>query len=190
MSTAELTDKKTTLEAKQEDLKKSIELLTEEVKSHKAEIKETTKQMSEASDTREAENQDYQQDIADQRLTQAILRKATDRMKQVYALVQEPGAPHIETSGNATDPGNGPARFTEYEKNAGGAKVVALLEKIIKDAEIEAAEVEFAEQEAQHAYELFMKQSNESIAKLQEAIMNKSELGMAKTDHEETMADL
>ena len=27
---------------------------------------------------------------------------------------QQPGAPHTQTSATATDPGNGPARFTKY----------------------------------------------------------------------------
>merc|ERR1719359_1788180 len=98
------------LEAKIADLEKAIKTQTETIDSHKATIDETQKQMGRASDTREAENGDYQQIIVDQRLTQMILKKALDRMKQVYALLQrQPGAPHIETSATHTDPGNGPA---------------------------------------------------------------------------------
>merc|ERR1719453_2922642 len=55
-------------------------------------------------------------------------------MKQVYYLLQQPGAPHIQTSATKTDPGNGPARFTKYEKHAGGSKIVELLEKVIAES--------------------------------------------------------
>merc|ERR1719379_1591049 len=33
-------------------------------------------------------------------------------MKQVYAMGQQPGSPHIQTSATRTDPGNAPAQFT------------------------------------------------------------------------------
>merc|ERR1719181_1241149 len=104
-------------------------------------------------------------------MTQMILTKALDRMKQVYELLQKaPGAPHTQTSATKTDPGNGPARFTKYEKNAGGSKVVALIEEVINDSVTAENEAIAAEQDAQIAYENFMKDSNVSITKLTEAI--------------------
>merc|ERR1719174_1636516 len=105
-----------------EDLKASIKAMIEEIKAKQEAIEETEKQMRKLSDTREAENADFQQMVTDARITQAILRKAIERMEQVYLLQgsQKPGAPHIETSATATDPGNAPVRFTKYEKHAGG----------------------------------------------------------------------
>ena len=50
-------------------------------------------------------------------------------------LQQQPGAAHIATSGNHTNAGNGPARFTKYEQNAGGSRVVAMLEKVLAESE-------------------------------------------------------
>merc|ERR1719146_296077 len=144
----------------------------------------------------------------DQRLTQMILTKALDRMKQVYALMQAraiqqhqqlaPGAPHIQTSATDTDPGSGPARFTKYEKNAGGGKVVAMIEGVINDSKALEAEAIAAEQDAQTAYENFMKESNDSITKLSEAIANLSaakgkaeeDLSMAKSDLDSTNKEL
>merc|ERR1719482_1180741 len=138
--------------------------------------------MKRASEDREAANADYQQTVMDQRITQAILQKALDRMKQVYALLQkkaqlhhkQPGAPHIQTSATDTDPGSGPARFTKYEKNAGGGKVVAMIEGIINDSKKLEAEAIAAEQDGQTSYENMMKDSNDSITKLSEAIANLS----------------
>ena len=93
--------------------------------------------MKRASETREAENADFQTTVSDHRVMSIILTKALDRMKQVYALLQQrgmkPGAPHIQTSGTHTDPGNGPAKFKKMSKNAGGGRVVAMLEEILAD---------------------------------------------------------
>merc|ERR1719335_2177940 len=161
--------------------------------------------MKRSSEDREAANADFQQTAMDQRITQAILQKALDRMKQVYALLQkraqlhrQPGAPHIQTSATDTDPGSGPARFTKYEKNAGGKKVVAMIEGVIADSKKLEAEAIAAEQDSQTAYMNFMKESNESITKLSEAIsnMNKAkaaaeeELSQAKTDIDQTNKEL
>merc|ERR1719263_95258 len=108
--------------------------------------------MKRASETREGENAGFQQTIADQRLTQQILKKAIERMMQTYetdklntqklteTLVQEdsqePGGPHIATSGTHTDPGNGPARFADNAvQNAGGNRVIAMLDEVLADSQ-------------------------------------------------------
>merc|ERR1719262_274800 len=120
-------------------------------------------------------------------------------MKQVYAfLEQQPGAPHIQTSATKTDPGNGPARFKKYEKHAGGSRVVTMIEEIIADSVTSENEAIAAEQDAQTAYESFMKDSNESIIKLTQAIMDMTEerakakesLVMAEADFKATMDEL
>merc|ERR1719399_329555 len=131
-----------------------------------------------------------------------ILTKAIDRMKQVYALLQQrngkPGAPHIQTSGTDTDPGNGPAKFKKYEKNAGGGKVVAMLEEVLADTRKTEDQAMASEADAQSAYENFMKDSNKSITKTTQSISDmtgarataKEELSMAKTDFSSTMQEL
>merc|ERR1719243_201082 len=131
-----------------------------------------------------------------------ILTKALDRMKQVYALLQQrgmqPGAPHIQTSGTHTDPGNGPAKFKKYDQNAGGGKVVKMLEEVLADTKKTEDQAIASEQDSQSAYENFMKDSNKSITKTTQAISDmtgarataKEDLSMAKTDFSETMAEL
>merc|ERR1719331_1798993 len=101
-----------------------------------------------------------------------ILTKALDRMKEVYALIQQqkPGAPHIQTSGTHTDPGNGPAKFRKYEENAGGARVVKMLEEILADTRKTEDQAIASEQDAQSAYENFMKDSNKSVLNTTQAI--------------------
>merc|ERR1719329_947119 len=121
-------------------------------------------------------------------------------MKQVYAFLQDraPGAPHIQTSGTKTDPGNGPAKFKKYEQNAGGGRVVTMLEEIIADVKATVDEAMRSETDSHSAYENFMKDSNKSIKKTTQAISDmtgakakaKVDLTMAETDFKDTMTDL
>merc|ERR1719269_151178 len=122
-------------------------------------------QMKKASATRESENADFQVTVQDHHVMVIILNKALDRMKEVYAFLQTgaPGAPHIQTSGTHTDPGNGPAKFKKYETNAGGGKVVAMLEEVLADTKL-----------------------TEDQAKASA----KESLSMAKTDFKQTMTQL
>merc|ERR1719156_221043 len=199
-STAAAYDKKASLEAKIEDLKKTIKSLSEGIEANKATIAETNVEMGKRGDTREAENADYQETVTDQRLTQMILQKALARLKEVYLLQrgQKPGAAHIVTSGNAADPGNGPARFTKYEKNDSGSVVVSMIEQIIADSVASENEAIASEQNSQTAYETFSKDSNALIIKLTEEINNMTEerakakmaLTMAESDLNDTMKEL
>ena len=123
-------------------------------------------------------------------------------MKQVYALLQQqgvkPGAPHIQTSGTHTDPGNGPAKFSKSGKNAGGGRVVAMLEEVLADTRKTEDQAMASEGDSQGAYENFMKDSNKSILKTTQSISDmtgarataKEELSMAKTDFSQTMTEL
>merc|ERR1719182_361365 len=193
-------DKKESLETQMADLTKNIEKLTKDIDAAKAAVAEAQNQMKRASETREAENADFQTTVSDHRVMSMILTKALDRMKQVYAFLQQqqPGAPHIQTSGTHTDPGNGPAKFKKYEKNDGGGKVVAMLEEILADTKLTEDQAIASEQDSQSAYENFMKDSNKSILKTSQAISDmtgarasaKEELSMAKTDFSSTMTQL
>merc|ERR1719159_765014 len=110
--------------------------------------------MKRASENREAENADFQQVVMDQRITQEILRKALERMQSVYSFLQQPGGPHTATSATDTDPGSGPVRFANNKgKNAGGAKVVRMIESIISDSKKLEGEAIRGEQDSQTAYE-------------------------------------
>merc|ERR1719261_20166 len=191
-------DKKDALLAKIEDLKKTIDQLTTDIKTAKDTITETLKQMKRAGETREVENFDYQKVVSDQVITQAILTKALERMKEVYALMQQPGAPHIATSATRTDPGNAPAKFTKYEQNAGGKRVVAMIEEVIADAKKTEDAAHTSEADAQASYEYFVKESNKSVTQLTNSINDmavslakaKEDLTMAKSDLDGVMTEL
>merc|ERR1740133_639051 len=193
-------DKKESLETQMADLKKNIEQLTKDIDSSKAAVAEMMNQMKRASETREAENADFQTTVSDHRIMSMILTKALDRMKQVYALLQQqkPGAPHTQTSATHTDPGNGPAKFAKGGKNAGGGRVVAMLEEVLADTKATEDQAMASEADSQSAYENFMKDSNKSIKKTTQSVSDmtgsraaaKEELSMTKTDFGQTMTEL
>jgi len=196
-------DKRDGLQQKIADLNKLIEKLSKDIEASNAAIKEMMHQMKRASEVREGENADFQTTVNDHRVMSMILTKAIDRMKQVYALLQQralqqPGAPHIQTSGTHTDPGNGPAKFAKYGQNAGGGQAVAMLEEILADTKKVEDQSIASEQDSQSAYENFMKDTNKAIAKEQQSISDmtgarataKEELSMAETDFKSTMTEL
>jgi chromosome segregation ATPase len=180
-------DTKDAAVAKIEDLRKTIDELTTDIKTSKDTITETLKQMKRAGETREVENFDYQKVVSDQAITQAILTKALERMKEVYALMQQPGAPHIATSATRTDPGNAPAKFTKYEQNAGGKRVVAMIEEVIADAKKTEDEAHASEADAQASYEYLVKESNKSVTQLTTSI-NDMTVSLAKAKEDLTMS--
>merc|ERR1719223_2624292 len=138
-----------------------------------------------------------------------ILQKAIDRMMSTYqtdklsiqkmtaTLLQ--GAPHTQTSATHTDPGNGPAAFANNaEQNAGGNRVIAMLDEVFADSKKTEQETMASEEDSQTAYENFMKDSNKSIQHNLESITNmeaakakaNDSLIQAKTDLKATVQDL
>ena len=192
-------EKKDNLETRIADLGKNIETLTANIGTTTQEIADTQTQMGRRSETREAENGDYQATVQEQRITQMILQKAIDRMAQVYAMLQrQPGAPHTQTSATSTDPGNGPAKFKKYAENAGGKKILAMLDEVKQDSVTMENDAIASEEDAQAAYENFMKDSNKFIITGTQGISDmteakataESDLIMAKTDLKGTMGEL
>jgi len=182
-------DQKDSLTAKKADLTKNIEKLTADIDASKAAVAASMKQMKRASETREAENADFQTTVNDHRVMSMILNKALDRMKQVYAFLesQKPGAAHTQTSATHTDPGNGPAAFKDYEQNAGGSKVVSMIEEVIADSKKTEDDAMASEEDSQTAYENFMQDSNKAIAGSGDKLTSLAE-AKAKAQEEHTLA--
>jgi len=184
--------KMSNLQQNKADLETSIEKLTTKIAELTAEMARTQDEMGRASDNRESENAELTETIEDQRLAQIILAKASTRMKEVYAfLQQQPGAAHIATSGTHTDAGNGPARFTKYAQNAGGSRVVDLLESVIADSQKLEDEAMTRSISSQTEYEDFMKSSNAALRQMAKTKAGFEEaLATAKEDLVATKADI
>merc|ERR1719191_2585507 len=168
---------KADLIAKIDDLTMTIEKLTKAIDTLKAEIAELQVQLKRAGEDREKQNKEFQATVADQRATQKLLKTALSILGEFYnkekaAMLQarqEPAGPPP------------PAGFEEYKHNAASGGVMKMIEQIISDAKAMEAEAIRSEEDAQKAYEDFVKETNASIEAKSKEIVNKSE-EKAKTE--------
>merc|ERR1712048_633096 len=120
------------------------------------EIAEMQVQLKRAGEDREKENKDFQQTVSDQRASQKLLQKAMDILSSFYdkksfvQVKQEPVGPPP------------PPGFKEYKKNAAASGVMGMIKQIIEDAKAMEVEAIKAEDDAQKAYEAFVKETNQS----------------------------
>merc|ERR1719321_1951078 len=145
--------------AKIEDLEMTIKQLTEAIETLKAEIAEMQVQLKRAGEDREKENKEFQTTVADQRATQKLLQAALTVLKGFY----DKAAPATflqkqEPAGPPPPPG-----FKEYKNNASSGGVMGMIQQIINDAKAMEAEAIRSEEDAQKAYEDFVKDTNASI---------------------------
>merc|ERR1719160_1744493 len=182
--TTEKTREKVDLETLIEDLTMKIDELHEAIETLKAEIGELQVQMKRAGENRDKENKEFQQTVAEQRATQALLTKALDVLKGFYAkeaLVQL--QQKQEPAGPPPPPG-----FKAYKKNAAAGGVMKLIQQIIEDAAAMEAEAIKGEEDALATYETFVTDTNASIEAKAKDIVNKSE-EKAKLEAERTEAE-
>merc|ERR1719468_464160 len=162
---------KSDLIAKIEDLEMTIDALTKAIDKLKAEIAEMQVQMKRAGEDREKENKEFQSTVTDQRETRRLLKAALSVLQDFYgkkaALLQRRKQ---EPAGPPPPPG-----FEAYKKNAASGGVMDMIQQIISDAKAMEAEAIRSEEDAQKAYEDFVKETNASIEAKSKEIANKSE---------------
>merc|ERR1719158_700221 len=157
--------------AKIEDLENTIKSLTEAIDTLKSDIAEMQVQLKRAGEDREKENKEFQMTVADQRATQKLLTAALNILKGFYA--KKAAAALVQTQQPAGPPP--PAGFEAYKKNAAAGGVMGMIQQIINDAKAMEAETIRSEEDAQKAYEDFVKDTNGSIEAKSKDIVNKSE---------------
>merc|ERR1719463_501955 len=159
LQTEKKTRAKSDLIAKIEDLTLTIKQLAEAIEALQGEISELQVQLKRAGEDREKQNKEFQMTVADQRATQKLLAQALNVLKGFYA--KKAKAALIQTSQPAGPPP--PPGFEGYKKNAASGGVMGMLQQIINDAKAMEAETIRAEEDAQKAYEDFVKDTNNSI---------------------------
>merc|ERR1719191_144170 len=169
LQTEEKEREKSDLIAKIEDLEMTIKTLSADIERLKSEIKESQVQMKRAGEDREKQNKEFQQTVADQRATQKLLNAALEILKGFYekkeaALLQQ------EPAGPPPPPG-----FKDYKKNAAAGGVMGMIQQIINDAKAMEADAIRSEEDAQKAYEDFVKETNASIEAKSKEMVNKTE---------------
>jgi len=167
---------KSDLVSKIETLEMDIEALAKAIEGLKAEIAEMQVQLKRAGEDREKENKEFQMTVADQRETQKLLTAALNVLSEFYGkkskavLVQRQ-----EPAGPPPPPG-----FEAYKKNAASGGVMSMLQQIITDAKAMEAETIRSEEDAQKAYEDFVKETNASVEAKSKEIVDKSEIKAKK----------
>merc|ERR1712083_1293114 len=157
--------------AKIEDLELTIKTLTEEIEALKAQIAEMQVQLKRAGENREKENKEFQMTVANQRETQKLLQAALNVLAEFYGKKEAALLQKQEPVGPPPPPG-----FEAYKKNAASGGVMSMIQQIISDAKAMEAETSRAEEDAQKAYEDFVKETNASIEAKSKEIVNKSDL--------------
>merc|ERR1719450_359010 len=170
MQTEKKDREKQDLLAKIEDLELTIKTLTSEIDTLKSEVSEMQVQMKRAGEDREKENKDFQQTVADQRASQKLLQAALNILKGFYEKKEAALLQKQEPAGPPPPPG-----FSEYKKNAASGGVMGMIQQIINDAKAMEAEAIRSEEDAQKAYEDFVKETNASIEAATKDMINKTE---------------
>jgi len=176
VQTERKTREKKDLIAQIETLNMKIKELTEAIETLETEIAEMQVQLKRAGEDRELQNKEFQQTVADQRATAKLLKAALTVMQDFYgkgaAMVQQ------EPVGPPPPPG-----FEEYKNNAASGGVMGMMQQIIRDANKMEAEAIRSEEDAQKAYEDFVKDTNNSIEAKTRDIINKKD-AKAKAEDE------
>jgi outer membrane murein-binding lipoprotein Lpp len=159
-------------------LEDQISKLAEEIGAAQDEIARTKIEVKKASELREQENKEFQEEVTDQRAMQHILAKAIDRMRMVYkkaALLQQSQEP--------------PAQWSKSKQNTGASPVIGMMEQIVEDSKADEADLMSAEQQSQVAYESFVKDSDASLDALNASIEEKTKTkAKASADKESASA--
>jgi hypothetical protein len=163
------------LTAKIEDLEMAIEQLTKAIETLKAEIAEMQVQLKRAGEDREKENKEFQTTVADQRETQKLLQTALGVLQEFYGKKAAAFVQKQEPAGPPPPPG-----FEAYKKSAASGGVMGMIQQIINDAKAMEAETIRSEEDAQKAYEDFVKETNASIEAKSKDIVSKSEVKAKK----------
>jgi len=188
--------KKQDLLAKIEDLEMTIASLTKSIEALKAEIAEMQVQLKRASEDREKENREFQTTVADQRQSQKLLTAAMRVLEEFYGK-QAPASQSLLQRQEPVGPPPPPG-FEAYKKSAASGGVLSEIRQIVEDAKAMEAEAIRDEEDAQKAYEDFVKETNAAIEARSKEIVDKSraraateqELALTKEDLDGVVTEL
>jgi len=185
-TTEELTRNKEKLEAQIADHTQSVADLTAAINQLNQEITDLNTNLKRAGEDREIANKDFNEVMKDQMATEKLLTASLNILKGFYekaALVQV----------SAKQPA-----FKEFKKNENSGGLMSMMQGIIADSKAMQAEALRAEEDAQLAYESFVKNSNDSLEEKGKDLINKEEmkakaeqdLSEATTQHDGVVASL
>jgi chromosome segregation ATPase len=151
-----LTNEIENLEAKMDQLTTEIDTLTENLAKERQNVKDITDQTTSLSQERSEANSQYQKEMQENQAAVQLLEQAKAVLQNFYgakAFVQQP-------------------QFNAHSKNAGGNKVISMMDQIINDTKTEMKVAQTTENEAQKAYEKQVKSNNDAVKAAKESIAN------------------
>merc|ERR1719274_25230 len=150
----------TELEAAVDQQRDTIATTDSEIAELKAGLVELDKSVAEATEQRKKEHQEYIDTAAANQAAVQLLGMAKNRMNKFYnpTLYKEPEKKEEEeffaqVSARMAQPGPAPETFGEYKKSEGSSSIIAMMDQMIKDTEMDIAEAKRNEEEAQKDYE-------------------------------------
>jgi hypothetical protein len=158
-------------------LEGTIAQLTEDLEMLKTSVAEAHVMLKRAGEDRKAENKEFQQVVADQRMMVKILSKALARLQDFYGGAAEGKAALLA---RRQDPVPGaavvppPPAGKDYEQSQMSSGVIQMLMKIIQDAEIADQQAVQAEQSSQGAYAELVTNTNAELSAMETSITQKT----------------
>jgi len=177
------------LAAKHKDVTNTLATADKDIADLTNEVAEAEVSLKKAGEQRKAENQLFQQSIADQRATAQILTMALDRLTEFYApKAAEPVLAQVHVHANPPPKSSGP-EAVGYEKSGTSGGVMGLLTMIIADAGRTQDEMSNDEQTSQQDYAAYVAATAAAIQADREAIAEKEkQLASASGEKSETEA--
>merc|ERR1719327_1720487 len=153
------------LEAAVDEARDAIATVTTEIEELKTGLVDLDKSVAEATEQRKKEHEESINTAAANSAAVELLGMAKNRMNKFYNpslykeapkkeeedFVQEEEASFAQT--RAGQPGPAPETFGEYKKSEGSSSIIAMMDQMIKDTEMDIAEGKRDEEEGQKDYE-------------------------------------
>merc|ERR1719197_431546 len=161
--------------------------MTTEIGELSAEVAEIKKQQNEATGIRGEEKKTNTATIADAKVAQAAVEKATTVLKDYYSSVAAGSALLQDTTGLKQEMQQAASLDPYKGQQAGSGGILGMMEVILSDFARLETETQEAENSAAATYEKFMNESNEDVAVKETEIEHKSN---KKDTCEENIRDL
>lgn len=135
-----------------QELEAAIQAAGDQTSSLQKDIDALEEQIKLASQNREKENAEFQALILKHRGMKKTLQKAMSTLQDLY---------NVQASSFLQ--ANEPEGLGAYKPSGSGSKVITMLQQLIKDSEVMAAEAREAEQTSQESLEAFASETNKAI---------------------------
>jgi septal ring factor EnvC (AmiA/AmiB activator) len=156
-----------------EEKEDNLETLKSEIAALQQSNKDLDKSVAQATEQRQDEHAEYASTSASNQAALELIAMAKNRMNKFYAPSQYKAPPTTTVSDSPygliqlsarmlrADPGPAPETFGEYKKSDSSTGVMAMMDQMIKDVEMDIQEGKHDEADAQKDYEEEMKDAAE-----------------------------